>query len=72
MPVKIKLFEMMAKRNIRTIEEMSKKSELSRKSISKILGGEVNKIHLDTIYKICRALDCEVGDLIVHEKEVSK
>lgn len=69
MPVKIKLFELMAKRNIRTIAEMSERSGLSRKAVSKIINEKATRVDLDTIYKICKTLDCEVGELIIYDKE---
>jgi len=68
MPVKINLYEEMAKRDIRTIASMSVKSGLSRKAISKIINKETTRIDLDTLYKLCKALDCEVEDLIIYDK----
>lgn len=64
----IKLLEVMGKKEIRTIEELHKKSGLSRKSISKIINKETKRISTDTIAKLCNALDCEIGELIEIKK----
>lgn len=69
MPVKVKLWEAMVNREIRTIAEMSKKSGLSRKSVSKLLNHQTTRLDLNVLYKLCKALDCEVGELVVYEKK---
>ena len=66
--VEIKLLEVMAKREIRTIEEVHKRSGLSRKAVSKIINKETKRISTDTIAKLCNALDCDVDELIVIKK----
>ncbi len=68
MPVKIALYEAMAKRDIRTIADMAEKSELSRKAISKIINGETTRLDLNTLYKLCKALNCEVSELVVYDR----
>jgi putative transcriptional regulator len=64
----IKLLEVMGRKGIRTIEEVHKNSGLSRKAISKIINKETQRISTDTIAKLCKALDCEINDLIVIKK----
>lgn len=66
--VEIKLLEVMGKREIRTIEEVHQKSGLSRKAISKIINKETKKISTETIAKLCKALECEISELIVIKK----
>ena len=66
--IEIKLYEMMGKRNIRTIEELKTKTGLSRKAISTALNNKNHRMHTDTIAKLCMALDCEIGDLLVIKK----
>lgn len=69
MPIaEIKLLEVMGRKGIRTIEEVHKNSGLSRKAISKIINKETQRISTDTIAKLCKALDCEINDLIVIKK----
>jgi putative transcriptional regulator len=69
MPIaEIKLLEVMGRKEIRTIEEVHRKSGLSRKAISKIINKETKRISTDTIAKLCKALDCEINDLVVIKK----
>lgn len=62
--VDIRLFEMMGRKNIRTIQELHKTSGISRTIISDLLNGNKRSIRLDTVEKLCKALDCEIGELI--------
>lgn len=63
--VEIKLLEMMGKNNFRTIKELHEKTGISRTIISDLLNENKRAIRLDTIQKLCCALDCDIGDLIV-------
>ena len=67
--IEIKLHEMMVKRKIRTIAKLHKMSGLSRKAISKALSDKPYKMNIDTLAKLCEALDCEIQDLLVLKKE---
>jgi putative transcriptional regulator len=62
--VEIRLLEMMGRKNIRTIQELHKASGISRTIISDLLNGNKRSIRLDTVEKLCKALDCEIGELI--------
>jgi len=66
--IEVHLYEMMAKRNIRTIQKLKEKTGLSRKAISEILNNKHHRMHTDTVAKLCAALDCEIGDLLVLKK----
>lgn len=66
--IEVKLHELMAKNNIRTIEQLTEISGLSRKPISQALNKKNHRMHTDTIAKLCGALNCEVGDLLVLKK----
>lgn len=68
--VEIRLLEMMGRNNIRTIQELHELSGISRTIISDLLNGNKRSIRLDTIEKLCKALDCEIGELIrINKKE---
>lgn len=70
--LKIRVYELMAKKNIRTIEELKELSGVSRKAISKAINGQSTRLDFDTITRLCEALDCEIGDLLVYEKDAVK
>jgi putative transcriptional regulator len=61
----IRLLEVMGKKGIRTIKEVHEKSGLSRKAVTKIINKETKKISTDTLARLCKALDCEINDLVV-------
>lgn len=67
--IQVRLLEVMGKRNIRTIKEVSKKTGLSRKAVSTILKNQTHKMNTDTIAKICEGLECEIGELLVLKKD---
>jgi len=68
MQAEIKLLEMMARRNIRQIKEVSRLTGLHERIISDIIHGRKKGLRLDTIVKLCVALDCKVHELIVLEE----
>lgn len=66
--LEVHLLEMMARKNIRTIRELSERTGLSRKPISEVINNQTKRMKTDTIAKLCAALDCEIGDLLVLKK----
>lgn len=66
--IEVRLLEMMAKKNIRQIKELHEMTGLSRTIISDLINGNKRSIRLETIEKLCKALDCSIGDLIVFKK----
>lgn len=67
MQAEIKLLEMMARKNVRQIKELSRMTGITEKVISDILKGNKQGLRLDTIAKLCTALECKVNELIVLE-----
>jgi putative transcriptional regulator len=68
----IKLLEMMARQNIRQIKELAQKANISESIVAKILHGKKKGLRLDTITKLCVALDCRVDELIVLPEEIKE
>lgn len=48
---------------------LSKQTGISPNNISKIYNGETVNIRLDTINKLCSALECQPGDLFILQKD---
>lgn len=67
--IEIRLLEMMARRGFRTIEQVRKESGLSRKAVSAALNNKNHRMNTDTIAKLCKALNCDIGDLIKFKEE---
>jgi putative transcriptional regulator len=65
----VKLLEMMARNNIRRIEDLHKLTGLSRTTIRQILNGEKRSLYFDTIGLLCETLHCNIEELIVLKKE---
>lgn len=67
--VEIRLLELMAKNNMRQIKDLHEKSGVSRTVISDLLNGSKRGVQLETIARLCKALECEIGDLILIPKD---
>lgn len=63
--IEIKLLELMAKNNIRKVTDLQRVSGISLQALYNILNKKNEGLRLDTIAKLCKALDCEIEDLIV-------
>jgi putative transcriptional regulator len=66
--VEVKLLEMMARNNIRRIEDLHKMTGLSRTTIGLILDGKKKSLYFDTIGLLCETLNCRIEELIVLKK----
>lgn len=66
--IKVKLNDMMAKKNITTYE-LSTKADIRFQTVKKLKEAtEVTRINLDVIAKLCYVLDCKVEDLLEYEQ----
>jgi putative transcriptional regulator len=61
--IKCNLSRIMGEKRI-TIKEVHEKTGLSRNTISAIYNEKAKMIDLDTLEKLCRFLNCQVGDLL--------
>ena len=68
MPIRIDLENLMWEKRIKTIEELSLKSKVSRPTIANWKKSNVERIELEVLEKLCEALDCDISDLIILEK----
>ncbi len=58
---------MMAKRKM-SLNELSKKVDLTLSNLSIIKTGKAKGIRFNTLEAICKALDCQPGDLLEYTK----
>lgn len=63
--IEIKLLEQMAKNNIRQVRALSKASGVSELAISNLLNEKTKGMRLDSLAKLCMALDCQIHELLV-------
>lgn len=63
MAIIIRLDRVMADRKI-SLNELSEKVGVSNVNLSKLKTGKVNAIRFSTLNAICKALNCQPGDLL--------
>jgi putative transcriptional regulator len=64
MPVEVRLKQLREDKGL-SQNALARQLEMSLANIQKIEYGKAKSIPLDTLEKICLALDCEIGDLLV-------
>ncbi|PIF45644.1 putative transcriptional regulator [Chryseobacterium sp. 52] len=63
MPIIINLDVMMAKRKM-SLNELSERINLTLSNISNLKTGKAKAIRFTTLDAICKALDCQPGDIL--------
>ena len=69
MAIIVNLDVMMAKRKM-SLNELSEKVDLTLANLSILKTGKAKAVRFSTLESICRALDCQPGDLLEYEPEV--
>lgn len=69
MPIRNNLLVLMAKQNIRSYSEMSRKSNLNYGVVRKFAREEGVRFDSDTVEKLCSTLNCDIKDLLYIEKK---
>ncbi|WP_077622035.1 helix-turn-helix domain-containing protein [Sediminibacillus massiliensis] len=68
--VEFNLHELMARKKIRKVTDLAEVTGISRTVLYDLSNGNKRSVRLDTLVRICKALDCEIGDLIKLKREV--
>ncbi|KIA91890.1 XRE family transcriptional regulator [Pedobacter kyungheensis] len=68
MPITVNLDVMMAKRKM-SLNELSGKVDLTLANLSILKTGKAKAIRFSTLEAICKALDCQPGDLLEYTSE---
>ena len=63
MPIVVNLDVMMAKRKI-SLNELSERVDLTLSNLSILKTGKAKAIRFNTLDAICKALDCQPGDIL--------
>ncbi|MVM29940.1 helix-turn-helix domain-containing protein [Spirosoma sp. HMF4905] len=69
MPITVNLDVMMAKRKM-SLNELSEKVDITLANLSVLKTGKAKAIRFTTLEAICKALDCQPGDLLEYVNEV--
>ncbi|WP_298121623.1 helix-turn-helix transcriptional regulator [Flavobacterium sp.] len=67
MAITVNLDVMMAKRKM-SLNELSEKVDLTLANLSILKTGKAKAIRFSTLEAICKALDCQPGDLLEYSK----
>jgi putative transcriptional regulator len=68
MPIIVNLDVMMAKRKI-SLNELSERVDLTLSNVSILKTGKAKAIRFSTLDAICKALDCQPGDILEYVNE---
>jgi putative transcriptional regulator len=63
MPIVVNLDVVMAKRKV-SLNELSERVELTLSNLSILKTGKAKAIRFSTLEAICKALDCQPGDIL--------
>ena len=66
--VRIHIDVMLAKRKM-SVTELSEKVEITMANLSILKNGKAKAIRLSTLEAICKALDCQPGDLLEYTSD---
>jgi putative transcriptional regulator len=68
MAIIINIDVMLAKRKM-SVTELAEKVGITMANISVLKNGKVKAIRLSTMEAVCKALDCQPGDILEYKKE---
>ncbi|SHO60830.1 helix-turn-helix domain-containing protein [Algoriphagus zhangzhouensis] len=68
MPIIVNLDVMMAKRKM-SLNELSEKVEVTLSNLSILKTGKAKAVRFSTLEAICKALDCQPGDILEFREE---
>ena len=68
MAIILRLDRVMADRKM-SLNELSEKVGISNVNLSKLKTGKASAIRFTTLNAICKALDCQPGDILEYEPE---
>jgi putative transcriptional regulator len=71
MPIVVNLDVMMAKRKI-SLNDLSERVDLTLSNLSILKTGKAKAIRFSTLDAICKALDCQPGDILEYVYEEQK
>ncbi|MBK7090411.1 MAG: helix-turn-helix transcriptional regulator [bacterium] len=67
MPIIINIDVMLAKRKM-SVTELAERVGITMANISVLKNGKVRAIRLSTLEAVCRALDCQPGDILEYRE----
>ncbi len=68
MPIVLQLDVMLAKRKMK-LQELAEQVGISQPNLSILKTGKAKAVRFSTLEKICRALNCQPGDLLIFAED---
>ena len=68
MDIKVNLNEIMKKKKM-SLNKLSEEVGITLSNLSNLKTGKAKAIRFTTLMKLCKALECQPGDLLVFEKD---
>ena len=68
MPIIVNLDVMLARRKMRS-KELAERIGITEQNVSLLKSGKVKGVRFDTLENICRALDCQPGDILEYRTQ---
>ncbi|MBY0432728.1 MAG: helix-turn-helix transcriptional regulator [Cyclobacteriaceae bacterium] len=68
MPIIVNVDVMMAKRKM-SLNELSQKVDITLANLSILKTGKAKAVRFNTLEAICKALDCQPGDVLEYRRE---
>ena len=68
MAIILRLDRMMADRKM-SLNELAERVDISNVNLSKIKTGKVNGVRFTTLNVICKALECQPGDILEYKED---
>ena len=68
MPIVVNLDVMLARRKMRS-KELAERIGITEQNVSLLKSGKVKGVRFDTLENICRALDCQPGDILEYRTD---
>lgn len=68
MPIVVRLDEVMERRNM-SLTELSQAVDITLANLSILKTGKARAVRFSTLEAICKALDCQPGDILVFNDE---
>lgn len=68
MSIILRLDRIMADRKI-SLQELAEKVGITNVNLSKLKNGKVSAIRFSTLEAICKALDCQPGDVLEYKED---
>ena len=67
MPIVVNLDVMLARRKMRS-KELAERIGITEQNVSLLKSGKVKGVRFETLESICRALDCQPGDILEYRE----